>query len=36
VGELLDPDRVVTLVGDGDDVVADAEREEHLGGGRDK
>jgi hypothetical protein len=36
MGELLDPLRVVAFVGDGDDVVADAESKEHLGGRRDK
>jgi hypothetical protein len=33
VGELLGARRVVTLVGDRDDAVAEAEREQHLGRG---
>jgi hypothetical protein len=34
VGKLLDAGRVVALVGDGDDTVPLAEREQHLGGRR--
>src|SRR5262249_13698638 len=34
--QILRLGRVVALVGDSDDVVAETEREEHLGGGRDE
>ncbi len=36
VGEIRGLGRVVTLMGDGDDVVADAEGEQHLGRGWDQ